>query len=246
MHIQDLGDAALAIRIGEGIDEVTRQAVQLAWRRITAAQLPGVVEAAPAYGTVTVWYDLERLPGVQADPVIAVERLKAGLAEALRGGGRKAETSAHRPLSHAGGEISRTVEIPVCYGGGYGPDLELVANRAGLPAEEVCRLHASAGYLVHLIGFSPGFPYLGGLPVPLHTPRQAQPRIRVPAGSVAIAGAQAGIYPIETPGGWNLIGRTPLKLFRPTEDPPSLLAPGDRVRFHPISPEEFARAEACA
>jgi inhibitor of KinA len=129
---------------------------------------------------------------------------------------------------------TRTVEVPVSYGGECGPDLEAVARHAGLTPARVVELHASASYLVYFLGFSPGFPYLGGLPVELATPRLATPRKRVPAGSVAIGGSQTGVYPMESPGGWHIIGRTELRLFEPEADPPALLRMGDHVRFTPI------------
>ena len=126
------------------------------------------------------------------------------------------------------------MDIPVRYGGADGPDLDGVAYHAGLDADAVVRMHADAEYTVHMIGFAPGFPYLAGLPPQLATPRRASPRARVPAGSVGIAGSQTGIYPLSTPGGWRLIGRTDARLFRPAHEPPTLLAVGDRVRFVPI------------
>jgi inhibitor of KinA len=131
------------------------------------------------------------------------------------------------------------VELPVFYGGDHGPDMAFVAEHSKMSPEEVAALHASAEYLVHAIGFTPGFPYLGGLPEALRTPRRDTPRARVPAGSVAIGGAQTGVYSVESPGGWQIIGRTPVRLFRPQEKQPALLRPGDRVRFKPISKAEF-------
>jgi len=126
------------------------------------------------------------------------------------------------------------IEVPVRYGGTDGPDLAEVAQHAGLTPEEVVRVHAGAEYSVYMVGFSPGFPYLGGLPAQLAMPRRDSPRLAVPAGSVGIGGKQTGIYPIESPGGWRIIGRTSLQLFQPERDPPTLLQLGDRVRFVPI------------
>jgi inhibitor of KinA len=137
---------------------------------------------------------------------------------------------------------ARLIEIPVCYGGELGPDLEDVARYAKLPPAEVVRLYSSAEYFVHFLGFVPGFPYLGGLAPAIAAPRLATPRKKVPAGSVAIGGSQAGVYPIESPGGWRLIGRTPLRLFTPEEDSPVLLRMGDRVRFVSLTRGEFDRA----
>jgi inhibitor of KinA len=134
----------------------------------------------------------------------------------------------------------RSVEIPVCYRADYGPDLNEVAERNGLTPEQVIELHTSTAYLVYFLGFVPGFAYLGELPERLLTPRLATPRRRVPAGSVAIAGSQTGVYPFETPGGWRLLGRTPVAMFHADRDGLSLLSIGDCVRFKAISPEQFA------
>lgn len=128
---------------------------------------------------------------------------------------------------------SRIIDIPVIYGGEAGPDLPDVARHTGLTQKQVVELHSSIDYVVWFLGFQPGFPYLGGLPENLATPRRAEPRVRVPVGSVAIGGAQTGIYPLETPGGWNLIGRTELPLFNPSLSEPVLLRPGDTLRFIP-------------
>jgi KipI family sensor histidine kinase inhibitor len=128
----------------------------------------------------------------------------------------------------------RTVEIPVAYGGEYGPDLDAVAALTGHTSDEVVAMHCGAEYLVYFLGFSPGFPYLGGLPESIAAPRLDTPRRRVPAGSVAIGGSQTGVYPMASPGGWRIIGRTPLRLFDPGADPPVLLQMGDHVRFVPL------------
>jgi inhibitor of KinA len=133
------------------------------------------------------------------------------------------------------------VEIPVCYGGDFGPDLKSVADRNGLTPDEVVTIHCKSTYPVYMIGFAPGFPYLGGMSERISAPRLDTPRERIPAGSVGIAGTQTGVYPIETPGGWRLIGRTPLRLFDAVRDPPSLLQAGDRVRFTAIERGEFDR-----
>jgi inhibitor of KinA len=137
----------------------------------------------------------------------------------------------------------RLVEIPVCYGGEFGPDLEEVAELHRITSAQAIELHASTHYLVYFLGFAPGFAYLGELPEALVTPRLTMPRRGVPAGSVGIAGSQTGVYPISTPGGWRLLGRTPLAMFRPERAEMSLLSIGDRVRFVPISRERFAKAK---
>jgi inhibitor of KinA len=133
----------------------------------------------------------------------------------------------------------RSLEIPVCYDAEFALDLARIAEQTTLDPSEVIALHLSAKYTTACIGFMPGFPFLAGLPKELHSPRLATPRTRVPAGSVAIAGAQSGVYPLESPGGWNVIGRTPIRLFDANANPPALLRPGDRVRFRAITRDEF-------
>lgn len=232
MFIQPLGDQALRVQLGETIDETTYARVQAACAAIAAAALPGVRELVPAYTTVTLHYD----------PVAVAAA--GGPADDLAGwlGGRVAEIVAR--AGKAKPSRRAAVEIPVCYGGRQGPDLERVAAQAGLAPDQVAKRHAAADYWVAMVAFAPGFPYLIGLPRELATPRLAKPRTRVPAGSVGIAGLQTGIYPLATPGGWNLIGRTCLQLFDPTRDPPTRLQVGDRVRFRAVSADELAEWEA--
>jgi inhibitor of KinA len=224
----------LLLELGETIAESTHRRVQTAWQVLAAAPLPGVVELVPAYTTVAVFYDPVRVAQAGAP--------EGGLADWL--GGKVRERLKNPPKMEK--PKNRTVEIPVCYGGEFGPDLGLVAKQSRLSPEEVVKRHSAADYLVYLIGFAPGFPYLGGLPKELATLRQATPRMVVPAGSVGIAGNQTGIYPLATPGGWNLVGRTPQRLFRPAENPPVLLRAGDRVKFRAIPPGEFILLEAKA
>jgi KipI family sensor histidine kinase inhibitor len=138
----------------------------------------------------------------------------------------------------------RAIDVPVCYGGAHGPDLDALATTLGLDVADLVARHAGGDYRVAMIGFAPGFPYLLGLDASLHAPRRAHPRTRVPRGSVAIGGAQTGIYPSELPGGWQLIGRTPLVLFDPEREPACLFSPGDAVRFHAITPAAFDAIEA--
>jgi inhibitor of KinA len=237
-----IGDSALVVTLGTDADrEVLLRA------RVTAAALkrllrPAVLDAVPAYGSVAVFYDPAR---VTAGPGTPFERMCRQIGpycpSAPSAAGRRL-----RRLSLAGRRIrrlslaGRRIEIPVCYGGEFGPDMDAVAARSGLSPKDVAAMFGDAEYLVQAIGFSPGFPYLAGLPRKLHTPRKDTPRESVPAGSVGIGGGQAGVYPIATPGGWNLIGRTPLRLFRVEETPPALLKTGDRVTFKAITPEEFA------
>jgi inhibitor of KinA len=207
-HIEPLGDSALQVVLGHAPDEPTRLRVAAALARLRAAALPGVVECVPGFTTVTVHLDpLRAAPDVAA----ALHGVEVGEAEE-----------------------GRRVEIPVRYGGEAGPDLAAVAALHGMGEDEVVALHSGAEYRVHLVGFVPGFPYLGGLHPRLHTPRRDSPRTAVPAGSVGIGGGQTGVYPVESPGGWHLIGRTPLRLFDARRNPASLLRAGDRVRFRPV------------
>jgi len=218
--IEPLGDCALLIQLGAQIDaQLNEQALALA-AAIYAARLPGVLDVAPAYASVCVRY-------APAQPD-ACERLAAAI--------RPLVESATPAASASTGSI----EIPVCYGGEFGPDLDEVARRAQLEPDEMIARHAGADYRVAMLGFAPGFPYLLGLPGSLHAPRRGSPRTRVPTGAVAIGGAQTGIYPRELPGGWNIIGRTPLRLFDIDRDAPALLTAGRHVRFRAIDAAEFA------
>lgn len=191
-------------------------------RLLEAEPLPGVRNLHPAYCSVLVKFDpLKRRH----------EELEQILQQHLA---RLDDMKLPQP---------RHVEIPVCYGGEYGPDLNDVSAAHGLTLAQVIELHSSPTYLVYFLGFVPGFAYLGELPNALVTPRLATPRRSVPPGSVGIAGNQTGVYPVATPGGWRLLGRTPISMFRPEHDGLSLLSIGDRVRFSPISPERFAALE---
>lgn len=220
-RLSPLGDCAVVIAFGDEIDRALNWRVKAFSDRLAAASLPSIVEHIPAFTNVTVIYD--SLSASYQDIVAEIERV----IEAM-----PAEISAAE---------ARTVEIPVCYGGDFGPDLESVAERSHLSPDEVVAIHCESTYPVYMIGFAPGFPYLGGMSERISAPRLDSPREKIPAGSVGIAGRQTGVYPIETPGGWRLIGRTPLRLFNPTCDPPSLLQAGDLVRFTAIDKEEYER-----
>jgi len=231
MQITPLGDQALLVELGDSINEATHRRVQAAWRALAAEKLPGVSETVPAYTSVTVFYDPGKVVQAGAPETEIVGWLTSKVRERLKDPPKAAKAKPRR------------VEIPVCYGGGFGPDLARVAAQAKLSPEEVIKRHSRSTYLVYLIGFAPGFPYLGGLPKELATPRHPKPRMEVPAGSVGIAGEQTGIYPQVTPGGWNLIGATPLRLFQPEHNPPVRLRAGDEVRFKAITAEEFAKLQ---
>lgn len=226
-----VGDAALAVTLGGVADATIIQRVRALAAALEQAAIPGVTDVAPAYSGLTVFYEPARVPGEGAVPY---HRIAEAVEQCAAAAGVRARRLPRRVLEE------RLIEIPVCYGGEFGPDLSEVARHAGLTEEQVIARHSGVEYEVQAIGFSPGFPYLAGLPPSLNTPRRATPRQIVPAGSIGIGGAHTGVYPITTPGGWNLIGRTPSVLFQPAEEPPALLRVGDRVRFKPIGAEEFA------
>ena len=212
MTIQPASDRSLFISFGDEISIAAHHQVSRLTRALEGQR--GVLNLHPAFASVLIDFD-PRLRSHADIEALARERMETARDEARE---------------------ARVVEIPVCYGGEFGPDLEDVARHAGLAPERVVELHAAADYLVYFVGFSTCFPYLGGLPPELATPRLSAPRKLVPAGSVAIGGSQAGIYPLASPGGWRIVGRTPLRLFDPQSSPPPLLRMGDRVRFEPVQP----------
>lgn len=227
IQFEAIAEDALLLRFGERIDLALNARVHAAVATLQRA-LPQL-ECVPAYASVLLRFDpLAWRDGDATDPQ---RRLRSAVEAALAAGGME-------PV------IGREQIIPVCYGGAFGPDLDEVASHCGLTAEAVIARHAAADYRVAMVGFAPGFPYLLGLDPALAMPRRADPRQRVPAGSVAIGGQQTGIYPGQLPGGWQLIGRTPLRLFDVTATRPSLLAAGDRVRFRAIDEAEFRRLDA--
>ena len=235
MEIVPLGDSAVLVRVAENFDDAPEDAlhkVLAAKQGLEAARIPGVVEVTPAYTTVALFYDPMGALDAAARAKNVFGWIEQQILEAL---------SDDREL--AANRVATTiVEIPVCYEGEFAPDLEEVAQRAGIHWKEVVDLHCSAEYRVHCIGFTPGFPFLGGLPRKIATSRRGVPRKEIPAGSVGIGGKQTGIYPIKSPGGWNIIGRTPLRLFDSKKNPPALLQAGDRVRFRSVTREEFERS----
>ncbi len=206
------GDASILIEWADEIDDAVNDRVHTLTRFLRDAARPEVRDLVPAYSSLLVCFDPNRAS-------------LAEMREFLQGVLASPQAAASRE--------PRIVEIPTAYGGEYGPDLPFIAKRSGLSEAEVIRLHASVTYRVYLIGFAPGFAYLGSVREAIAAPRLETPRTRVPAGSIGIAGRQTGIYPMETPGGWRLIGRTNERLFDPKADPPSLLRPGDHVRFIP-------------
>ena len=206
-RIFQFGDAAL---VCEAPAPATLDCQRRVWAAAEAARAwPHVLEVVPGMNNLTIVFD-----PLEADSAALANLLQTAwdaTADALVGG--------------------REVEIPVQYGGEFGPDLQAVASHTGLSAKEVVNRHAAGEYIVFFLGFQPGFAYMGGLDKALHTPRRSSPRVEVPAGSVGIGGEQTGVYPATSPGGWQLIGRTSVPLFDPARSPPTLLHPGDRVRF---------------
>jgi KipI family sensor histidine kinase inhibitor len=218
------GDRALVVEFGDRIDRALSEDVLRLNAIIRSDGLTGVVETVPTFRSLIVHYD--PLVTARADLELAVRRLLG------RGAGARAGATLWR--------------VPVCYEGELAPDLAEVARLTGLRPDEVVGLHSAQSYHVYMLGFLPGFPYLGDLPSQLALPRRADPRVRVPAGSVSIATTLTAIYPYESPGGWHLIGTTPICLFDLTRPRPALLAPGDIVRIEPIDPASFASIKEAA
>ena len=216
------GDRMVLVEFPEEISQEVNSQVHEMAAVVETTRIPGVVEWVPAYRTLGIVYN----------PMETSFRSLIESLEQIEGLGGQAQAGR-----------SRRIEIPVSYGGEMGPDLDFVAQHNQLTTDEVIRLHTASEYLVYLLGFTPGFPYLGGMAPEIAAPRLAEPRSHVPAGSVAIGGSQTGIYPIESPGGWRIMGRTPLKLFDLSRNSPFLLKAGDSVRFRSITLEEFQRFE---
>ena len=218
-RLEPFGEAAVIVLLGGGIDEASYRQLAALSKAIQNNPPRGFAELVPAYNSLLVVFD----PWISDTDSVstAVQTLAATLPPVTEDAARD------------------ILELPVAYGGDFGPDLESVAARAGLSTEEVIAIHSSKPYLVYMLGFTPGFPYLGGMDQRIAAPRLKTPRTKVPAGSVGIADTQTGIYPLESPGGWNLIGRTPLALFDPDRQHPALLTPGTYVRFVPINHSEY-------
>jgi len=216
----EFGDSRAAA--SGGVDLETNQSLQALAVALRARSLPWIRDVVPALCGIAVHFD----PYHPALPAAVLEYFEQLLQEAFKSAGRFEDSG-------------RTVEVPVCYDAVFGLDLKEISEKTSVPAEEIQKRHAKSQHQVLMVGFSPGQPYIGGLDPRLSVPRRATPRTRIPAGAVAIANAQTCVYPFDTPGGWNIIGRTPLRVFDPARDPASLFAPGDRVRFVAISRSEF-------
>ena len=229
--IAPLGDAAVRVECGTPDDPATAARVHRLATALKAQLLRGVTDVVPAYSVVVVYYNPSEVP--TSGQQLAWEQVAQWVEQ----------------RTHAAVDVeqlpAREFVIPVCYGNEFGPDIESVAKQNHLSVDEVIRRHSLAIYKVRAVGFSPGFPYLEGLPAELHAPRRATPRTVVPAGSVGIGGGQSGIYPLASPGGWNLVGRTPLRLFRAELSPAAMLGTGDTIRFKPIGQVEFNDLQRC-
>ena len=218
-----MGDRGLLLEFGDEISREINEKVRRMALAIQAETIEGIIETVPTYRSLLIIYNPVILP--MEDLKERLKRMEKGLQQT--------------PLSEP-----KLTRIPVVYGGIYGPDLEGVAKYLHVSPEEVAQLHCSKPYLIYMIGFMPGYPYMGELPQALVTPRLKTPRLLVPKGSVAIAQRQTGIYSMESPGGWQILGRTPVELFHPEKDPPALLQMGDFVQFYQISEKEFKEWQA--
>jgi inhibitor of KinA len=219
-RIVPAGDSALIVEFEERIDPAVNARTIACADAIQAVNMPGVRDVVPTYRSVAIYFDPLRTDGDELLDRIAHEAEHATAKEAT---------------------AAAPIRIPVCYGGELGPDLANVALFAGMPEDEVVRVHSSATYRVFMLGFVPGFAYLGLVDERIAMPRHATPRVRVPIGSVGIAGVQTGIYPAETPGGWQLIGRTPTKPFDPARGEPFLMKAGDAAQFYSVDRAEYDR-----
>lgn len=225
-----LSDSCVIVRFGDAIDAAVNERVLGLAASLERDPLPGQRDVVPAFASLAVHFD----PCFETDSGRAHSE---AFMELLRERCADANVAAAVPVA-----ASRLIEIAVCYDVSVADDLEHVAAHAGISIDELAALHTAPEYRVHMIGFTPGFPYLGGLDPRLAMPRRTTPRERVPAGSVAIGGEQTGIYPNDAPGGWWIIGRTPMRLFDASVEPPSALIAGDRIRFRAIDPVEFREA----
>ncbi|MEP7013818.1 MAG: 5-oxoprolinase subunit PxpB [Verrucomicrobiota bacterium] len=230
--IAPLGDSALIVRVRDKFEDAPDETLNDVLRilhQIKDADIPGVIELAPAYTSVAVFFDPIRVIRAGAKPEQIIDWLGERIAVAVGKRGKRKQKD----------QTACVTEIPVCYDPNFALDLDHVAEHAHVSAAEVIELYSAPEYRVSCIGFTPGFPFLSGLDKKIATPRRDTPRKEIPAGSVGIGGAQTGVYPLRSPGGWNIIGRTPLALFDPAKSPPALLQAGDRVRFRSITREEF-------
>lgn len=222
--VTSLGDSAIRVEFGHEISLAVYNRIQVFMKYLNEADHEFIKEVIPAFTCITITYNPLNLIKRTMKPY---ETIKEAIEKVLE-----------QPMYELK-EDKFVVEIPVCYGGVYGPDLDELAALHHIDTEEVIQRHTGREYFVYMLGFAPGFPFLGGVDPKIATPRKQTPRLKIEPGSVGIAGSQTGIYPIETPGGWQIIGRTPLDLFTPNAETPTLLKAGYWIRFKPISEKEF-------
>ncbi len=230
--ISPMGDSAIIINFSDTINIHTHIKIKSLCGYLDKYPFEGIIEYVPAFVTLTIFYD----------PLVVIKSVRDKTIQQYKSPFHIVETLIKGILSKLEDSITdkpRTIEVPVCYGGEFGPDLNFVAEYNNLSIEEVIHIHCNSKNRVYMIGFSPGFPYLAGMSNKIATPRKESPRLCIPEGSVGIAGSQTGVYPISTPGGWQLIGKTPLKLFNPENEIPTLLMAGDIVKFTSISQETY-------
>ncbi|MGN0954046.1 5-oxoprolinase subunit PxpB [Dialister sp.] len=228
-EIRNVGEAAVLVVFGHTISPDIQRKIQSLEEYTEAHPFDGFEECVASYTGLTVYYNPWKVFEAYPD-----KRPGDTMRELISSYVHSAEMISP--------SAPRQVEIPVCYGGVYGPDLSYVAEFHHMTQEEVVKIHTAPEYLVYMLGFCPGFPYMGGMDRRIATPRRASPRLAIPAGSIGIAGEQTGGYPLSTPGGWQLIGRTPVDMFRPdNQEEPTLLKAGDHVRFRAVSEEEYKR-----
>lgn len=225
IRILTAGDSSLLVEFGKEINPDINRKITAVVQLMKQQCIEGVVDIIPAFCSLLINYDPR---------VLSFEEIKERLERMLK-----------MDVAASAGK-KKVFEIPVCYGGEYGPDLANIAEHAGMTEEEVIKIHSGTDYLIYMLGFLPGFCYLGGLDERLHTPRLANPRIKIPAGSVGIGGSQTGIYPLDSPGGWQLMGLTPVKTYDPKREVPILVEAGDFIRFVPIDEVEFLRIRELA
>lgn len=217
-RILPAGDRALTVELGNEIDEHINARLMGLIRQLSEERIKGIEELVPSFRAVLIHYN---------PAILSYDKMTSIV---------------QRALSKPVGELShhkRIVEVPVCYDPVFGPDIGFVAKHAGISVEEVIKIHTSTPYLVYMLGFQPGFPYLGGLDERIHTPRLETPRIKLEAGSVGIGGGQTGLYPMESPGGWQIIGVTPVRCYNPDKEKPIPYMAGDHIKFRAITKEEF-------